>query len=308
MSHFIVAAAAAATTTFALMDCNPSLWVYSLWARPVTKQRVWILGASSGIGKELALQLAPNNDLILSSRNIKKLEDVAKACRQTQTTNSVKLYALDVTDNAALLEASESIECDICILNAGIGHLSLASATSPATATAMLHSNALWQMIIAPNLKCRHIVVMSSIAGILPVPLSAAYAASKHALQGYFKSLKAERSDLLIDLVCPGPVDTDFHSTSSETTTEGDAHRTPSPLKMSSERCAKLTLATISRTHFSNYGSTVWICPQPTLTALYLERLLPDFLFDKVMQRIGKKRVDLFTKGYDLYDPKSWRK
>ena len=205
----MTAAAAAAVSAFATrMDCNPSLYLYSALmapSKPISKQTIWIIGASSGIGRELALRLSQNdNRLILSARSQAKLEEVAKECQESTTNANIKIHVLDVTDTRALLEASQAIDCDICILNAGRGHLSLASETAPYTITDMLHGNALWQMVLAPNLRCRHLIVMSSIAAILPVPLSAAYAASKHALQGFFKSYAAERSDLIIDLVCPG--------------------------------------------------------------------------------------------------------
>jgi short-subunit dehydrogenase len=303
------------------MDCNPSLFLYAALqsqAKPVSKKNIWIIGASSGIGRELAIRLAANdNNLILSARNKDKLEEVVQACRQSQANAKIQVHLLDVTNSTALLEAAKSIDCDICILNAGRGHLSLASETSAETNADMLSANCLWQMTLAPALHCRHVVVMSSIAAFLPVPLSAAYAASKHALQGYFKSLAAERSDLIVDLICPGPVDTDFHSHGKETITasgsssSSNAKRpqsfSKSPLKMSVERCAELTVAAVSRSHHSNHGSTVWLCPQPTLTALYLEKILPDFVFASLMKRIAAKRIDLYRRGVDLYDPKSWK-
>ena len=307
------AAAATASVLVARMDCNASLYMYSALrapSRPISKQKIWIIGASSGIGRELALRLSQNeNHLILSARSQGKLEEVAKECQEATSSANIKIHVLDVTDTRALLEASREIDCDICVLNAGRGHLSLASETTLETITDMLHGNALWQMVLAPTLRCRHLIVVSSIAAILPVPLSAAYAASKHALQGYFKSLAVERSDLIIDLVCPGPVDTEFHSNSkkqdaSVTTRSAQA---PSPLKMSAARCAQLTLAAASRSHHSNHGSTVWLCPQPTLTALYLEKLLPAQLFESIMRRVAAKRIDMYKRGVDLYDPKSWK-
>ncbi|GKY97764.1 hypothetical protein MPSEU_000734600 [Mayamaea pseudoterrestris] len=138
------------------------------------------------------------------------------------------------------------------------------------------------------------------------------YAASKHASQGYFKSLAAERSDLIIDLICPGPVDTDFHSASGSSTasvssTNSGRTNPPSPLKMSATRCAELTLAAMSRSQASSVGSTVWLSPQPTLTALYLEKLMPAHIFASLMRRVAAKRIDMYRRGVDLYDPKSWK-
>ena len=77
---------------------------------------------------------------------------------------------------------------------------------------------------------------------------------------------------------------------------------------MSATRCAELTLAAISRSKLSERGSTVWLCPQPALVALYLEKVLPNFVFTSLMRRVASKRIDLFRRGLDLYDPNSWKK
>jgi NAD(P)-dependent dehydrogenase (short-subunit alcohol dehydrogenase family) len=80
-----------------------------------------------------------------------------------------------------------------------------------------------------------HLVITSSIVE-KPVPLSAAYAASKFAIQGYFSSLACERPDLRIDLLCPGPVDTEFHATTITMTAKAIARMmTPSPTRRTNQ-------------------------------------------------------------------------
>jgi short-subunit dehydrogenase len=296
------ATTAALSVCFSRMDCSPSLWLYDRWTtqRRVSNKRIWIIGASSGIGRELALQLSEhNNDLILSARNETALHELARHIRCSQT------LVVDVTNTSQLLHACKDIgSVDICVLNAGQGHLSLALETPPHVAANMLAGNALYPMVVIPNLHnlgCRHFVVTSSIAGnAVPVPLSGAYAASKAALNAYVRSLQAETDTVRVDLICPGPVDTNFH-TSQQTTT---ITKSRSPLKMAASRCAALMIAAMSRTCS---GQEVWLCPQPTLMGLYIQQWLPPFVQKWLMRKIGQKRVAMFQQGLDLYDPESWK-
>nr|CCC95581.1 unnamed protein product [Trypanosoma congolense IL3000] len=64
------------------------------------------------------------------------------------------------------------------------------------------------------------IVVVSSLAGVLPSILRSGYTASKHAIQGFVNALRGE-TDVLITLFCPGYVDTDFHLKAAQNTTPG---------------------------------------------------------------------------------------
>jgi short-subunit dehydrogenase len=304
------AAAAASSLGFLVMDCNPELYVNNaighMFGRSPSfagKGTIWIIGSSSGIGEELAYRLSSSADhLILSARSTEKLQAVASQCHPNC---QVDIIPLDVTKQSSDKDWQETLKRlpvspDIVILNAGKGHLSPATETTSETAWDMLRTNAAWIMILVPQLvethQVRHIVVTSSVAGILPVPLSAAYAASKHAVMGYMRSFQAERPDVRIDLICPGPVDTNFHSSTQQTTTKN--------LKMSQSRCVDLMMTDMARP--SAASREVWIAQQPTLTALYLQQFAPGLL-SWILQRVGPKRVDIWRQGLDLYDPKSWR-
>jgi short-subunit dehydrogenase len=345
-------------------------------------ETVWIVGASSGIGEELAYQIsssplwddaaaAASSDgatstmdastegggamdavprrttrggdgrgtLILSSRDRAKLDLVASRCRQQQW--DVLVLPVDVCNEVDLHRAVQWLtdarhQLDVVILNAGGGHLSPALETPSDVATDVWRRNALWPMILVPLLfqkglfsECTtdcppHLVVTSSIAAIMPVPLSATYAAAKHALHGYFRSLRSELPDLCIQIVMPGPVDTNFHRTSANASgqtppTPGDAEQqhqpsesngatssstTKSKMKMPVQRCARLILSTMR----SRKSGETWIAQQPILAALYLQQLAPGWMQRFVYNRIGPKRVQMHRAGLDLYDPASWRK
>lgn len=350
-------AAVCTAVVFGKMDCNPSLYLTDQWFRlrescggflPSHQngleghQRIWIIGASSGIGEELAYQLAeskesrkcdqhPRIHLILSSRSTDKLDRVAAVCRASNPNCTVAILKMDVCQHKDLQRAVQQLNhtnetITTVVLNSGAGHLSPALETFPATAESMLRLNALWPMMLMPLLfqynlfesnRRHHVVVTSSIAGLLPVPLSATYAAAKHALTGYFRSLSAERPDILIHIVMPGPVDTDFHGNSAmvlsdannvqPTLKPSEAAAVPnigSQLKMSVQRCAALMRSTMRL----SYSTESWIAQQPVLTALYLQQWAPSVMQALVHRNIGPRRVAMWRDGLDLYDPTSWKR
>jgi dehydrogenase/reductase SDR family protein 7 len=148
--------------------------------------------------------------------------------------------------------------------------------------------------------------------------LSAAYAASKFAIQGYFSSLACERPDLRIDLLCPGPVDTEFHRNNNDDN-KTDGPTAPSKMKMPVDRCVALMLSAMQRNRQQQSQSLlqsllqplqfqeVWIALQPSLAALYIQQWFPG-LQRRILGIVGPKRVQLWREGYDLYDPASWRR
>jgi dehydrogenase/reductase SDR family protein 7 len=161
------------------------------------------------------------------------------------------------------------------------------------------------------QLNPEHILVTSSVAGKIPVPLSAVYAGCKHFLHGYFRSLMAEESSssaLTVDLICPGPVDTNFHKKRHQENESSTAPTSKKKMKMTAERCAQLLLSSQQQQQRRRGGiSEVWISNQPALTMLYLQRYFP-CLVQWMINKVGTKRVDLWRRGLDLYDPESWTK
>jgi dehydrogenase/reductase SDR family protein 7 len=377
LRNVAAAVAAACTGSFLLlMDCNPSLFCYdqllqvtasaprreaitagatgSPWCRRTSgyhnfenQQCVWILGASSGIGREMAEQLAVAGcqHLVLSSRSSQKLQEVADQCRILNPACRLTVLPVNVCDLEELQQAVRtvsSLPLDMVVMNAGVGQLTPALETDVATTERVLRSNALWPMLLTPLLFASrssesesessdggdehaklqpsrplpHLVVTSSIAGKLAVPLSAVYAASKFAVQGYFMSLACERPDLRIDLLCPGPVDTEFHL-NNKNSNENDEVKTDEPssssskLKMPVNRCVALMLSAMQRQPLSLLlqlqFQEVWIAPQPSLTALYLQQWFPG-LQRRILGIVGPKRVQMWREGLDLYDPASWQK
>ncbi|MBL4643457.1 MAG: SDR family oxidoreductase [Flavobacteriaceae bacterium] len=185
-----------------------------------TNKVVWITGASSGIGKALALELSKQDaKLILSARNEEKLEAVKKAC---ENDDMIKVLPFDLEDYTNLKsKVAEAINwfgrVDVLVNNGGISQRSLASETSVSVDKRIMDVNYLGTVGLTKALlphfiknKKGQFVVTTSIVGKIGTPLRSSYAASKHALHGFFDSLRAEnhKNNITVTLVCPGFVNT----------------------------------------------------------------------------------------------------
>lgn len=184
---------------------------------------VWITGASSGIGEELVYAFAKRKDvrLILSARRTTELERVKGNCPKEIQPN-VRILPFDMSQAEALhLTADAAIQLfgqiDILINNAGVSQRSFVKDTDPAVTRRLMEVNffgptALTRYLLPHFLKRRsgHIVVISSVTGKFGTPYRSGYAASKHALHGYFDSLRAEvwRENIIVTMVCPGFIST----------------------------------------------------------------------------------------------------
>jgi dehydrogenase/reductase SDR family protein 7B len=192
---------------------------------------IWITGAGSGIGEELAKQYNENgNTLILSGRKIQPLEDLAK------TVQNAHVLQLDVTNEADIAVATQKVlskygRVDVLINNAGVSQRSLTKDITNEVGKTLMDVNfygsinltkALLPSMLAKN--SGEIVVMSSAAGKFGFPLRSYYAAAKHALHGFYDTLALELRDTNIHilLVCPGRVNTDISK--NALTASGNPH------------------------------------------------------------------------------------
>ena len=186
-------------------------------------QTIWITGASSGIGRALALACHRDGArVILSARRVEALEEVRRACGSAG--ERVALLPLDLCqpdDLAAKAEAAlrQHGAIDVLIHSAGLSQRALVQETDLRVDRTLMEVNffgpvALTKAVLPAMLARRagHIVVVSSLLGKFGMRARSGYAASKHALHGYFESLRAEvhQAGIAITLVCPGYVDTDL--------------------------------------------------------------------------------------------------
>ncbi len=182
---------------------------------------VWITGASSGIGEALAYAFANHGaKLVLSARREEELKRVAANC-QTAASN-IFILPFDVSKYSdAEVQTQKVLEkfgrVDILINNAGLSHWSKIRDMSVDVLRQIIDTNflggaALTKAVLPSMLtnKNGHVVVVSSILGKIVTPKQAAYNASKHALHGFYDTLRAEygKEGIKVLLVCPGFVNT----------------------------------------------------------------------------------------------------
>lgn len=185
-------------------------------------KRVWITGASSGIGEALTLAFAAQGaHLVISARNEQELNRVAAGCLHNGAA-SVMVQVLDLADHASIPGVAARVlkqvgKIDVLLNNGGISQRSLVKDTALEVDKKIMDVNffgtvALTKAVL-PNMlihQLGHIVTITSLTGKIGTPLRSAYAASKHALHGFFDSLRAELGEtpIRVTLVCPGYVRT----------------------------------------------------------------------------------------------------
>lgn len=221
---------------------------------------IWITGASSGIGEALVYELAnAGAKLIISSRNRDELFRVKQKCRNQIDTH---VLSLDLEDSESLAaKAQDAIRIygyiDILINSGGISQRALALDTDLATEQRFMDVN-FWGTVILskavlPQMIQRNsgaIVCVSSLVGKFGTRLRSAYSASKHALHGYFESLRIEldNPNIQILLACPGFIKTKV--TINALTADGSAQGTMDAAQengMPAQECAKQIINAIEK-------------------------------------------------------------
>ena len=184
---------------------------------------IWITGASSGIGKAFAQQYAKDGaHLIFSSRQVDELEKL-KSELTSFSNGDILVMPLDLSaGDGSLQKKTEEAwawknKVNVLVNNGGISQRSLFLETDMKTIRRLLEVNlfgalALSRFILPSmvNQGSGHIIVTSSVAGKFGTKYRSGYAASKHAIQGAFDSIRQEMYEHNIDitLVCPGPIKT----------------------------------------------------------------------------------------------------
>ena len=253
---------------------------------------IWITGASSGIGEALALELSRRDvTLVLSARRVEELERVRSKCANRQR---VLVLPMDVADtSAAAVHVERAIALagpiDVMVHNAGISQRSLAKDTPLADDRRVMELNyfgvvALTKALLPSMIarKTGHFVVVSSVVGYVGTPLRTAYAASKHALHGFFEGLRAEVFDegIAVTMVCPGFVRTEIAKkalAAAGGAGGGDTHATDEGIPP--EACARAIARAMERQSREIYVG------QREVAAIYLRRFVPGVLA-RVIRRV----------------------
>jgi short-subunit dehydrogenase len=226
-------------------------------------KRVVVTGASSGIGEHLAIALARQGaSLALSARRAELLRDVAARC-ETAGSPNVVVVAADVADRAAckrLIDASAAAlgGIDVLVNNAGITmwarldeitDLDLVEKIFRVNYFGAVHCT--YYALDALKQSRGLVVAVSSLAGKTGVPTRSAYSASKHAMQGFFDSIRIELAPSGVDVcvISPGFVATPIreHAYGADGAPRGKSHRDETRGTMSVERCVELMMDAIAQ-------------------------------------------------------------
>jgi short-subunit dehydrogenase len=183
---------------------------------------IWITGASSGIGKGLALELSKHDcKLILSARREQALEDVKRLCENPE---NVAILPFDLAHYANMKNVADAAldlfgTIDVLINNGGISQRSLIVDTAISVDKKLMEIDYLATVALSKAIlphfiekQSGHFVTVTSLMGKFSSPYRSGYCGAKHALHGFFDALRMEhdKDHIKVTLICPGFVNTDI--------------------------------------------------------------------------------------------------
>ncbi len=258
----------------------------------LTNKVVWITGASSGIGEALCYEFAKQNcKLVISARRANELERVKQNCQLPP--ENVFVLPFDLSDAANIKGLAEKVishfGCiDVLVTNGGVSQRSWANVTPLEIDRKLMEVNYFSTVALTKSVlpyfilqKSGILVVTSSVAGKYGFFLRSSYAASKHALHGFFESLRFELLpyNVQITLVCPGKINTSISLNALTENGEKFGRMDKSTeMGISPEECAKKILKGIEQKKEEVFIGGKEILP------VYIKRFFPK-LFTWIMQR-----------------------
>lgn len=247
-------------------------------------QRVFITGASSGIGAALARYYAARGAVLgLVARRRAALQELLATLPGEHA-----VYTVDVADEAGLRQAAADFSArfgvpDVVVANAGVSVGTLTEEEGDLRAfervmrTNVLGMVATFQPFVAP-MRARgsgRLVGIASVAGIRGLPGAGAYSASKAAVIAYLESLRVELHDSGVKVVtiAPGYIETPMTA----------VNRYPMPFMLPADEAARRFVRAIDA------GAGYVVIPWQMGVVAKLLRLLPNPIFDRVFARAGRK-------------------
>lgn len=219
-----------------------------------------IAGASAGLGREFARQLAPEaRALVLVARRLDRLNELRDELTRAHPELSVYCYGLDLCDDEAVLEFFRWLgECDLridlLVNNAGLGDHGFFDESEWEKVKRILDVNILaltkFTHHLLPgmiSMKRAAILNVSSIVGFVPVPNMTVYSATKAYVTSFTEGLRAELrgTGVRVTALCPGPMDTEFREVAEREA--GEALPAPEIFKMPLARVAQAGLRALEK-------------------------------------------------------------
>ncbi|XP_030383910.1 dehydrogenase/reductase SDR family member 7 [Scaptodrosophila lebanonensis] len=298
-----------------VLDCNVALWYKSRFGVSLSSMRgqvVWITGASSGIGRALAISLARHGvRLVLSARRVSQLEEVQAECiavaRGLLAQKDVFILPMDMLQleqhQSHLNKVLNHFErLDVLVNNAGRSQranwadieIEVDRDLFELDVFAVVHlTRHVVRYFLEQTGGRGHIAATSSVAGFGVVPFSATYCAAKHALNAYLRALKVEQPKLEVSIFSPGPIATNFLQ-EAFTGSQGEkvGLSTANQKRMTAERCGELFATAIAnKMDFTWCGlfpvnAIAYCARNPTLT-----KILGQFMTEKTLNKIREGKM-----------------
>ena len=254
---------------------------------------VWITGASSGIGKQFALDYAElGANLVLSARNVVALNELKVNLQEKVKVIVQPLDLAKFEEIPAIVENTISACSNIHLLIncGGISQRALANDTKLEVDRRIMDINYIGTIhlskLLIPHFieqKAGQFAVITSLVGKFGSPLRTSYAASKHALHGFFDSLRPElyENNIKVTLICPGYIKTNI---SLNALTGSGAQQN----KMDNAQANGMSVETFSKKAVCAINSgkkEVYIGGKEVLM-VYFKRYLP-FLYHRIIRTVN---------------------
>lgn len=247
---------------------------------------LWITGASSGIGKALALHLSKerSNKLILSARREEALNEVKTLCAFPE---NISIVPFDLTKIETMHDIVEmAIQAfgpiDILVNNGGISQRSLIIDTGIEVDKKLMEVDYLGTVALSKAILPHFIekqsgqfVVVSSLMGKFSSPYRSGYCGAKHALHGFFDALRMEheKDGIYVTMICPGFVNTNVARNALTGSGEiQNSQDTATEQGLSPEVFAKRMTSAIAKNKFEAYIG------KKEVLGVYLKRFFPKLL------------------------------
>ena len=251
-------------------------------------RRVWITGASAGIGEAMAHWAADAGaHLIVSARRQQQLQAVVNTL---QHPDRHQVVPLDLADEDSLRAAAREVgHVDYLILNGGLSQRGKALDTNLDVTRRLMEVNFFGNVLLTQlvgrhmvQAHAGHIVPVSSVVGYIGTPLRSTYAATKHALHGYYDSLRYEvaAAGVEVTILCPGYIATDIslNAVTGDGSPQGTMDSGQAGGMPAAEFAARAWRGILSSKPELYIGGT-------EIGGIYLKRFVP-----RLLDRIMKKR------------------
>ena len=197
--------------------------------------RVFITGASSGIGKGIAQHLAPDHEVIISDCSAAAIKQAQQDLKRQGCHVEAQVFDVcDATDLAQLRKMADENRIDVLINNAGIQYVKPLEEFPPEKwqqlINVMLVGPAMTTRAVLPAMKANNfgrIINIGSVHSLVASAYKSAYVAAKHGLLGLAKTVALEvaAANITINTLCPGYVDTDM--VRDQIKQQAEAHQIP---------------------------------------------------------------------------------